>query len=57
MADLCPGTLVVHSLPNPECTDPQCVDCASLNHALVIPCDEVDGPCPLCDASRTLTAA
>jgi hypothetical protein len=48
MLDLCAGTLVVHALPDAECTDPGCVDCQQPNHALVIPCDDVDGACPLC---------
>jgi hypothetical protein len=52
MADLCPGTLVVHSLPDAECTDPRCVDCQEPRHALVIPCADIDGDCPLCAHDR-----
>jgi hypothetical protein len=52
MADLCRGTLVVHALPDAECTDPRCADCQDLRHALVIPCTDVDGDCPLCAVDR-----
>lgn len=45
----CCGTLVVHALPDAECTDPGCVDCQPADHALVIPCTDVDGGCPLCN--------
>lgn len=55
MADGCRGTLVVHTLPDTECTDPHCEDCQQPSHALVIPCAEVDGGCPHC--ARTATAA
>lgn len=57
MGDLCHGTLVVHALPDCECTDPTCLDCADLHHALIIPCTEVDGACPECEAKRALVAA
>jgi hypothetical protein len=48
VTDTCRGTLVVHALPEPECTDPGCVDCQQPRHPLVIPCADVDGDCPLC---------
>jgi hypothetical protein len=51
MADPCRGTLVVHAVPDAECTDPRC-DCQTLCHALIIPCTDVDGDCPLCAADR-----
>lgn len=48
MTEGCGGTLVTHDLPDTECTDPNCADCQDLLHTLVIPCDAVDGDCPLC---------
>lgn len=48
MTDGCRGTLVVHATPEAECTDPHCAECQNLDHALVIPCTDVDGGCPLC---------
>jgi hypothetical protein len=51
----CRGTLVTHALPDAECTDPLCVDCVDLNHALVIPCSEVDGVCPECSSHDQVT--
>jgi hypothetical protein len=57
MADDCRGTLVTHALPDAECTDPGCVDCATPRHTLVIPCTEVDGTCPLCAIDRLDRAA
>ena len=48
MPNDCSGTLVTHALPDAECTDPGCIECATLNHEFVIPCDDVDGACPLC---------
>ena len=54
MTDPCAGTLVVHALPDAECTDPNCVDCEQPRHALVIPCAEVDSNCPCCTAQRRL---
>lgn len=52
MADLCRGTLVVHATPDAECTDPHCAECEQPRHALVIPCADVDGDCPVCTAER-----
>ncbi len=57
MPDTCCGTLVVHALPDAECTDVNCVECQEPSHALVIPCTEIDGACPLCEAKRALFAA
>ena len=48
MPDTCRGTLVVHALPDAECTDANCMECYEPRHELVVPCDDVDGVCPLC---------
>ncbi|HEV2781030.1 MAG TPA: hypothetical protein VGX25_16730 [Actinophytocola sp.] len=52
MTDHCRGTLVVHALPDAECTDPNCVDCEAPDHTLVIHCTDVDGGCPVCAPPR-----
>lgn len=56
MADCCGGTLVVHALPDAECTDVDCVDCQPADHALVIRCTDVDGGCPACTAEQAVAA-
>jgi len=54
VTDPCAGTLVVHALPDAECTDPTCVDCQQPSHALVIDCAEVDSTCPCCTTQRRM---
>jgi hypothetical protein len=51
VTDTCRGTLVVHATPDPECTDPTCHECQEFTHALVIPCDAIDGDCPDCNSA------
>lgn len=53
MNDGCRGTLVLHDVPDAECTEPNCVDCQLGTHALVIPCTDVDGGCPSCGTVHT----
>jgi hypothetical protein len=48
VADCCCGTLVVHALPDAECTDLDCTECQPADHTLVIRCTDVDGTCPVC---------
>nr|WP_115966768.1 hypothetical protein [Rhodococcus sp. (in: high G+C Gram-positive bacteria)] len=44
-ADLCHGTLVVHTVGGAECTEPDCVDPEYVFHSLVLDCAEITGGC------------
>lgn len=43
--DTCHGTLVIHAVGAPECTEPECVDLEYVRHSLVLECEEVTGGC------------
>ncbi|MEE2032683.1 hypothetical protein [Rhodococcus chondri] len=43
--DHCHGTLVLHTIVNIECTDPDCTDLALVRHSLVVDCSDIVGGC------------
>ena len=54
--DHCHGTLVVHSTVEIECTDPDCIDLASVRHSLVIDCSELSAGCGCTELRMSVTA-
>ena len=44
-SDICHGTLVVHVVGAPECTEPDCVDLEYVRHSLVLECENITGGC------------
>lgn len=45
MHDSCEGTLVIHTVGDAECTEPDCVDLEYVRHSLVLECEEITGGC------------
>ncbi|BDB45736.1 MULTISPECIES: hypothetical protein [Mycobacterium] len=54
--DHCHGTMIVHSLSRPECTEPDCAVPELFTHAFVIDCDVVGCECAQADGEAGWSA-